>query len=52
LGFLDIAGLVEDVLDAWAATAPDEPTELDHVLAADGWARDRAAQVLSRRSAT
>jgi len=52
LGFLDMAVLVEDVLDAWDATDPDEPTELDHVLAADGWARDRAAMVLSRRSAT
>jgi 1-deoxy-D-xylulose-5-phosphate reductoisomerase len=52
LGFLDIARLVEDVLEAWDATEPDEPTELDHVLAADGWARDRAAQVLSRRSAS
>jgi len=52
LGFLDIPELVEDVLEAWAATDPDEPTELDHVLTADGWARDRAAQVLSRRSAS
>lgn len=52
LGFLDVAELVENVLDAWDATRPDEPTELDHVLAADAWARDRAAQALSRRSAS
>jgi 1-deoxy-D-xylulose-5-phosphate reductoisomerase len=52
LGFLDLAELVEDVLDAWDATQPDEPTELDHVLAADRWARDCAAQVLIRRSAS
>jgi 1-deoxy-D-xylulose-5-phosphate reductoisomerase len=51
-GFLDIAELVEDVLDAWDTTRPDEPTELDHVLAADRWARDRAEQALSRWSAS
>ena len=52
LGFLDIAELVEDVLGAWDATRPDDPTDLDHVLAADRWARHRAEQVLSRRSAS
>ncbi|MEX2420410.1 MAG: 1-deoxy-D-xylulose-5-phosphate reductoisomerase, partial [Actinomycetota bacterium] len=52
LGFLDIAELVEDVLDAWDATGPTEPTVLGDLLAADTWARDRAVVAMTRRSST
>jgi 1-deoxy-D-xylulose-5-phosphate reductoisomerase len=49
LAFLDIAVLVEEVLDAWDRTAPGNPTHLDDVLHADAWSRQRATQALARR---
>jgi 1-deoxy-D-xylulose-5-phosphate reductoisomerase len=39
LRFLDVPAVVETVLDAWDATAPGNPRELDDVLQADTWAR-------------
>lgn len=46
IGLLDIAEVVEDVLEAWDATRPSVPRELDDVLEADRWARREAAQSL------
>jgi 1-deoxy-D-xylulose-5-phosphate reductoisomerase len=40
--FLDVPAVVETVLDAWDATAPGNPSELDDVLQADAWAREAA----------
>jgi 1-deoxy-D-xylulose-5-phosphate reductoisomerase len=39
LPFLAIADLVERTMDAWAATDPGAPNDLQDVLDADGWAR-------------
>ena len=50
IGFLDIPAVVEDALEAWAATDPPPPTEIDQVLAADAWARDHATRALAGRS--
>jgi 1-deoxy-D-xylulose-5-phosphate reductoisomerase len=49
LPLLDIVVLVEQVLGDWEATSPGNPTELDDVLTADGWARQRADEALVRR---
>jgi 1-deoxy-D-xylulose-5-phosphate reductoisomerase len=49
LGFLDLAGLVADVLAAWDATGPGNPNDLADVLQADAWARARAEQALVAR---
>jgi 1-deoxy-D-xylulose-5-phosphate reductoisomerase len=43
LPFLGIADLVERTMDAWAATDPGVPNQLQDVLDADAWARSRAA---------
>jgi 1-deoxy-D-xylulose-5-phosphate reductoisomerase len=48
LGFLDLATVVEDALEAWSATDPVGPRDLDDVLDADRWARQRATEQLSR----
>lgn len=47
--FLDIPVLVEEVLDAWAGTSPSPPRDVDDVLSADRWARERASQRLGER---
>ncbi|GGI06514.1 1-deoxy-D-xylulose-5-phosphate reductoisomerase [Egicoccus halophilus] len=44
LGFLAIPELVERTLEAWGATSPGHPRDLDDVLAADAWARRFAGQ--------
>ncbi len=44
LGFLDIAGVVEETL---AAHAPDNGLDLDAVLAAERWARATAADLIT-----
>ncbi|MET0249306.1 MAG: 1-deoxy-D-xylulose-5-phosphate reductoisomerase [Sphingobium sp.] len=46
IGFLDIAAIVEDVLDRYSAPAP---TGLEDVLAADGQARIVARQAMMER---
>ena len=47
IGFTDIVGTVERVVDDHlAGTAPAEP-DLAGVLAADAWARERARELLS-----
>ncbi|HEX2028448.1 MAG TPA: 1-deoxy-D-xylulose-5-phosphate reductoisomerase [Nitriliruptorales bacterium] len=52
IGFLDIAEVVEAVLDEHLAAAPGTPPTLDDVLHAEGWARVRADELLrGRRSA-
>jgi 1-deoxy-D-xylulose-5-phosphate reductoisomerase len=48
VGFLAIAGVVEATLEAWDATSPGQPAELDDVLAADRWARAQAVDLLDR----
>jgi 1-deoxy-D-xylulose-5-phosphate reductoisomerase len=48
LGFLDLASVVEDALEAWASTDPARPRDLDDVLEADRWARQRANGQLQR----
>ncbi|UZW53749.1 1-deoxy-D-xylulose-5-phosphate reductoisomerase [Sphingobium sp. JS3065] len=48
IGFLDIAMIVEDVLNRYSAPAP---RQIDDVLAADAEARDMAAQVMERLTA-
>jgi 1-deoxy-D-xylulose-5-phosphate reductoisomerase len=50
LAFLDVTEVVEVALAAWDATDPDHPRELDDVLAADRWARERATRALQRSS--
>ena len=50
LGFLDIAEVVETVLDDHASTSPGAPNDLADVLAADAWARTRAQELLAGRS--
>ncbi|MBO3084428.1 1-deoxy-D-xylulose-5-phosphate reductoisomerase [Cellulomonas fengjieae] len=47
IGFLDIVGTVERVLGEHDGTAPDALT-LETVLAAEGWARARAQELLAR----
>jgi 1-deoxy-D-xylulose-5-phosphate reductoisomerase len=47
LGFLDLAGLVAEVLAAWDATGPRNPRDLDDVLQADAWARARTDEALA-----
>jgi 1-deoxy-D-xylulose-5-phosphate reductoisomerase len=42
LGFLAIAEVVETTLDAWEATGPGAPNDLQDVLDADAWARSYA----------
>ena len=49
IGFLDLAEVVEDVLSAWDATHPGNPGGLEDVIHADGWARDRAKQIIATR---
>jgi 1-deoxy-D-xylulose-5-phosphate reductoisomerase len=49
LGFLGLAEVVDATLEAWSATDPSPPTDLDHVLAADGWARGHATDVVAAR---
>jgi len=49
LRFLDLAEVVEETLDAWATTDPVPPSDLGEVLHADAWARQRAAEALTRR---
>jgi 1-deoxy-D-xylulose-5-phosphate reductoisomerase len=46
--FLDLSLVVEDALEAWEARSPGEPTHLDHVLEADGWARRHATARIDR----
>jgi 1-deoxy-D-xylulose-5-phosphate reductoisomerase len=46
--FLDLSLVVEDALEAWEALSPGEPTNLDHVLDADAWARRHAAARIDR----
>jgi 1-deoxy-D-xylulose-5-phosphate reductoisomerase len=48
LAFLDLAAVVEDALDAWDASAPSAPTDLEDVLAADSWARAHAETRIAR----
>ncbi|MEX0869561.1 MAG: 1-deoxy-D-xylulose-5-phosphate reductoisomerase [Nitriliruptoraceae bacterium] len=48
IGFLDIVGVVEDVLDTWDASRPREPRDIDDVLDADRWARRAATTTLTR----
>ncbi len=48
LTFLDIAAVVESVLDEHSTDDPGTPTTLDDVLHADGWARQRAARIVER----
>ena len=47
-GFLAMADVVEATLEAWDATGPGEPSELDEVLAADRWSRAHAAALLDQ----
>ena len=49
LGYLGIPATIEAVLDAHAATHPTAPRDIDDVLAADGWARARAAAAIAGR---
>jgi 1-deoxy-D-xylulose-5-phosphate reductoisomerase len=49
LPFLGIADLVERTMDAWAATDPGAPNQLQDVLDADAWARTRATAGLDVR---
>ncbi len=52
IGFLDIAGVVERVLEAHAAgPAPSPGQDLDVILAADQWARTKAREVASKMPA-
>lgn len=46
--FLGITELVEATLDAWAATEPTAPNQLQDVLDADGWARAWATRSVER----
>jgi 1-deoxy-D-xylulose-5-phosphate reductoisomerase len=48
LGFLDIAGVVEDTLGAWGGQTPGNPRDLADVREADGWARRHAADLAAR----
>ena len=48
IGFLDIAMIVEDVLNGYSAPVPQQ---IDDVLEADAQARKRAAQVMERLTA-
>ncbi len=48
IGFLDIAMIVEDVLNRYSAP---EPVHIDDVLAADAEARGRAGEVMERLTA-
>lgn len=50
-GFLDIAGVVADSLDAYTATAPNPPRDLEDVQAADRFGRDVAASLIRRSGA-
>jgi 1-deoxy-D-xylulose-5-phosphate reductoisomerase len=42
LAFLEISAVVEAAMDAWAATGPAVPNDLQDVLDADAWARAHA----------
>ena len=48
IGFLDIAMIVEDVLNRYSAASP---ATIDDVLAADGQAREEAGRVMERLTA-
>ena len=48
IAFLDIAGVVEQVLEARERDGTDAPRDIADVLAADTWARDRADELLLR----
>ena len=52
VGFLDIAEVVESVLDAWTAAVGSASVDLDGVLAADAWARSRAGEMVRSRRVT
>jgi 1-deoxy-D-xylulose-5-phosphate reductoisomerase len=52
LGFLDIATVVAGTLEAYTATGPSSPRDLDDVLAADRLARQHAASLLDRTAAS
>lgn len=49
LPFLGIADLVERTMEQWAATDPGAPNQLQDVLDADAWARERATAGLDVR---
>ncbi len=51
LGFLTIPEVVEEALTEWSDTDPAEPTDLEQVLAADGWARRRTRELVEQRGA-
>ncbi len=42
VGFLDITRVIATTVEAWSATRPGNPRDLDDVLHADRWARDVA----------
>jgi 1-deoxy-D-xylulose-5-phosphate reductoisomerase len=48
VGFLDIPAVIEAALEAWDATGPGVPRDLDDVLAADAWARRHATERVGR----
>jgi 1-deoxy-D-xylulose-5-phosphate reductoisomerase len=48
LAFLAIAEVVEEALTAWAGEGAPVPSSEDDVVAADGWARARAAETVAR----
>jgi 1-deoxy-D-xylulose-5-phosphate reductoisomerase len=50
LDFLGIVEIVEQVLDAWDATRPPAPRDVDDVLGADAWARTHARAAVERRA--
>ncbi len=49
IGFLDIPAAVADTLEAFDATQPRAPRDLDDVLTADTWARHRTSEQLTLR---
>ncbi|MEY3019806.1 MAG: hypothetical protein RLZZ272_790 [Actinomycetota bacterium] len=51
LAFLDIAGVVEDALAAWADEGAPVPANEDDVVAADAFARARARATVASRTA-
>ena len=51
LGFLDVTHVVAETLEAFTATGPSTPRDLDEVLAADRFAREHAASLLHRSDA-
>ncbi|MFA9431277.1 1-deoxy-D-xylulose-5-phosphate reductoisomerase [Egicoccus sp. AB-alg2] len=47
IGFLDITGVVEATLEAWAGQNPGNPRDLSDVTSADAWARRYASRALT-----